>query len=88
MGTHTSVLVWKIPWTEEPGGLQSMRSQESNTTKPLSRRTHTHTHTLLKTCDEIKIILLKIMTVQSYTKNERFLFYPPILNRSYVRSYL
>ena len=27
MATHSSILVWKIPWTEEPGGLQSMRSQ-------------------------------------------------------------
>ena len=26
MATHSSVLAWKIPWTEEPGGLQSMRS--------------------------------------------------------------
>ena len=25
--THSSVLVWEIPWTEEPSGLQSMRSQ-------------------------------------------------------------
>ena len=25
--THSSILVWRIPWTEEPGGLQSMRSQ-------------------------------------------------------------
>ena len=23
MATHSSILVWKIPWTEEPGGLQS-----------------------------------------------------------------
>ena len=27
MTTHSSILVWKIPWTEEPGGLQSMVSQ-------------------------------------------------------------
>ena len=27
MATHSSVLAWKIPWTEEPSGLQSMRSQ-------------------------------------------------------------
>ena len=26
MATHSSVLAWKIPWTEEPGGLQSMGS--------------------------------------------------------------
>ena len=27
MATHSSILPWKILWTEEPGGLQSMRSQ-------------------------------------------------------------
>ena len=27
MATHSSVLAWKIPWTEEPGGLRSMGSQ-------------------------------------------------------------
>ena len=27
MAPHSSTLVWKIPWTEEPGGLQSMGSQ-------------------------------------------------------------
>ena len=27
MATHSSVLAWKVPWTEEPGGLQSMGSQ-------------------------------------------------------------
>ena len=25
--THSSILTWRIPWTEEPGGLQSMESQ-------------------------------------------------------------
>ena len=27
MATHFSILAWRIPWTEEPGGLQSMGSQ-------------------------------------------------------------
>ena len=27
MATHSSILAWKIPWTEESGGLQSMESQ-------------------------------------------------------------
>ena len=27
MATHSSILAWRIPWTEEPGGLQSMRLQ-------------------------------------------------------------
>ena len=33
MATHSSILAWKIPWTEEPGGLQSMGViQESDMT--------------------------------------------------------
>ena len=31
MATHSSVLAWEIPWIEEPGGLESMGSQESCT---------------------------------------------------------
>ena len=31
MATHSSILAWEIPWTEEPGRLQSMGSQESQT---------------------------------------------------------
>ena len=33
MATHSTILVWRIPWTEEPGGLQFMGSQESDTTE-------------------------------------------------------
>ena len=29
MATYSSILAWRIPWTEEPGGLQSMGSQKS-----------------------------------------------------------
>ena len=29
---HPNILAWEIPWTEEPGGLQSMGSQELDTT--------------------------------------------------------
>ena len=32
MATHSSILAWEIPWTKEPGGLQSMGSQESDMT--------------------------------------------------------
>ena len=32
MATHSSILAWEIPWTEEPGRLQSMESQELNMT--------------------------------------------------------
>ena len=33
MAPHSSTLAWKIPWTEEPGRLQSMGSQTVDTTK-------------------------------------------------------
>ena len=36
MATHSSILAWEIPWTEEPGGLQSMGSQESDMTEQLN----------------------------------------------------
>ena len=36
MATHSSVLAWRIPWTEEPGGLQSMGCKESDTTERLT----------------------------------------------------
>ena len=31
MATHSSIPAWRIPWTEEPGGLQSMGCKESDT---------------------------------------------------------
>ena len=34
MATHSSIVAWRIPWTEEPSGLQSIESQKSR--KPLS----------------------------------------------------
>ena len=38
MATHFSILAWEIPWTEEPGGLQSTESQkESVTNEPLNK---------------------------------------------------
>ena len=36
MATHSSVLAWRIPGTEEPGGLQSMGSQELDTAERLN----------------------------------------------------
>ena len=46
MATHSSIFAWRIPWTEEPGRLQSMGSQESDRTE-LS----THTQKLLVKCN-------------------------------------
>ena len=33
MTTHSNILAWEIPWTEEPGGLQSMRATVHGVTK-------------------------------------------------------
>ena len=33
MATHSSIVAWEIPWTEEPGGLQSMGLQELDVTE-------------------------------------------------------
>ena len=41
MATHSSILAWRIPWTEEPGGLQSMGSQESDMTLLVTKTTVT-----------------------------------------------
>ena len=38
--THSSILAWKIPWTKKPGGLQSMGSQEPDTTERLHLMCH------------------------------------------------
>ena len=35
MASHSSTLAWRIPWTEEPGGLQSMGFIESDATEQL-----------------------------------------------------
>ena len=40
MATHSSILAWRIPWTEEPDGLQSMGLQEFFTTERLTHSTH------------------------------------------------
>ena len=38
--THSSIHAWRIPWAEEPGRLQSMRTQELDTTERLNHHHH------------------------------------------------
>ena len=38
MATHSNILAWEIPWREEPGGLQSMGSQESDVPEQLNHQ--------------------------------------------------
>ena len=52
MATHSCILAWEIPWTEEPGRLQSMGRKESDTTE----RLHFH-FSFLPTVFEVAIII-------------------------------
>ena len=52
MVTHSNILAWRVPWTEEPGELQSMGCKESDTTGHTHKYTHRHTHTL---CSGVRI---------------------------------
>ena len=51
MTAHSSILAWKIPWTEKPGRPQSMGSQ-SKTGLSVNTKTcmHTHTHQIFVEC--------------------------------------
>ena len=43
MATHSSILAWRIPWTEEPGGYSPWGSKESDTPEQLSTQSETPT---------------------------------------------
>ena len=45
MAIHSLILCWRIPWTEEPGGLQSIGLQKLRHDCAINTHTHTHTHT-------------------------------------------
>ena len=56
MAAYSSVLAWRIPWTEEPGGLQSMGSQRAGHERVAE---HTQINTVFVRCNGTYIILAK-----------------------------
>ena len=66
MATHSSIVAWKIPWTEEPGRLQSMGSQKSDTTERL------HFHCTIAFISHASKVVLKILQarLQQYVNRE------------------
>ena len=57
---HSSILALEVPWTEKPGGLQSLGVAKSQT--QLSTRAHTHTHTQeISSLDETRYNHIYIM---------------------------
>ena len=46
MATYSSILAWRILWTEEPGGLYGVAKGQTKLSNWTHTHTHTHTHTL------------------------------------------
>ena len=57
--THSGILAWRIPWTEEPAGLQSMGSQRADMTEQVSTQ-HTHTSSVCVQFSEVEFILSSV----------------------------
>ena len=55
LATHSSILAWRIPWTEEPGGLYIVHGGVKSQTQ-LSTRSHTDSQMLCKWCPAICIL--------------------------------
>ena len=84
MLTHSSILAWRIPWTEEPGGLQSMGSQRVRH----DRTTNIHTYCPRKFLHLLDKYFLSIKCVSGTAPNTRKMLNPrdPVaLGRSAVR---
>ena len=81
MATHASVLAWRITWTEEPGGLQSMGLQRVRHNWVTNTHTHTHTQGIHKQVLKLiskfskatgyRINMQKIICIL-YTNNQHF----------------
>ena len=62
MAKHSSILAWEIPWTEEPGGLQSMGSQRVRMTEGLSTAQQPTTTATLSIALEEELKVLTLLT--------------------------
>ena len=58
MATHSSILAWRIPWTEEPGGLKSMGSQRVR----VGRGDCTHAYSVAKVPFPWHLVFIVIVT--------------------------
>ena len=76
MATHSSILAWRIPWIEEPGRLQSMGSQESDTTEPPSTALHMESR---------RMVLMSLLKEQQWRCRHRELTYGQGERRERVR---
>ena len=77
METHSSILTWRIPWTEEPGRLQSVGSQRvTRTCACIHTHTHTHTHnSMLMDAEWNLIAVLSCFYVSLVCNNSSFKYH-------------
>ena len=73
IATHSSILTWKIPWTEEPGRLKSMGHKESDRTKRLSTVLIFLGETVLKTVMKIWKYYCDCLLAQDLKLPERWI---------------
>ena len=66
MATHSNILAWKIPWTEEPGGLWSMGSQSQTRLKRLSSSS--------SSCNTENVLNIRSASVAENIQNKIFIF--------------
>ena len=78
MASHSSILAWRIPWTEEPGGLQSRVSQSQTRLKQLSMLTQRNNKYLF----EREAILFKCINCPVLFKTKRNFFQWSLGSRS------
>ena len=65
MATHSRILAWRIPWTEEPGGLQSMGSQRVEHSWVTNASTFTFSP-VKNTSPDLYFILMLILSLPSF----------------------
>ena len=82
MATHSSILAWEMPWTKEPGGLQSMGSQ-SGTVQQLTLSTKLINHVVIVSGEQQRDSAIRLL-VSPFSKSGTFNpvpFCPPFRGR-------
>ena len=74
MATHSSILAWEIPRTEEPGGLQPMGSKESQTR--LRDKTATNSRSNRSAMDTFTMLLTLLVSLQQWNHLVTYILFP------------
>ena len=64
MGTHSSILAWKIPWTEEPRGLQGMGLKRAGPTEHEPTRLHSKVIDIFPHIQQVSNAILSYVDIQ------------------------